>query len=906
MTLHFRVCSVFGVLVLAVFADPVHAQTPYSAAIVGTVHDSSGAVVPGATVTIASPSLIGGAQTSQTSPDGSYRFAFLASGAYTVDVRATGFRAVRRVGVSLGSGAILTIDHRLEVAAITDVVEIRGGSPLVDVRSAAVSSRLDEDLLQSLPTTRSIYNLINLVPGIASDVAFGGSQAGNEIMVDGVRMNGPMLQDQAIRANYNWLKEVHVVALGAPAEYGGFTGASAFTTLRSGSNRFSGLGEFWTTEPGWLDSNTEKLSATLRRQFVSRQLIDWHDSSAQLGGPLLSDRLWFFTGFQYARHNDRPAGLEGPGSTDERDRQFIIKPTASINPRVRLDGYLEHGSRRVDGSYLDSFFPIESSNDVWHPQTSWNAHATWTLTDRTVVEARYGGFDTRSWSDPHPPATIDGPYPRFDRGTQKWSHNTNWYFREDTNVQTATAMVTHFADRVAGVSHDLKAGIEYEATSARQEQRYPGGRNYFDLFGTPVEVQVWGGVAGQATTGRNVLYAQDSWAISNRLTLSPGLRLEWNRGSVPGRPNVFRTRTISPRLGLAWDLSGDHRTVARAHYGRYYDPIFSSRIAQADTSDLHPVVQYRIDGDQWVEVFRSSTQPFEIDRNLEHSHVDQFVVGIERELAHRMSLQAQYIRRRFDTFMGLIDTGSVYAPVQLRDPGQDGVLNTADDGEMLDVFNLTNPGNSRIVYTNPEDAFNHYDAVQVVGRRRYASDWQLQGSYTWSKNRGTVGNRWHVNAARFDLGQPGRFVNPNLGINANGRATFDPTHEAKILGSYRVPAWGGFMVSGVYRYMTGQAWGRVAFVSGFAQGTQRIRVEPQGARRAPAINRLDFRLEKTARLRNGLATLGVFADVFNVWNQGVPNSDAGDAIIANSGARFGEPATWVDPRMLRAGIRVSF
>jgi hypothetical protein len=191
-----------------------------------------------------------------------------------------------------------------------------------------------------------------------------------------------------------------------------------------------------------------------------------------------------------------------------------------------------------------------------------------------------------------------------------------------------------------------------------------------------------------------------------------------------------------------------------------------------------------------------------------------------------------------------------------------------------------------------------------VGRKRYSQNWQFQESYTWSKNRGTVGNRWHVNAARFDLGAPGRFMNPNLAINADGRATFDPTHEAKLLGSYRVAPWGGLMVSGVYRYMTGQAWGRVAFVTGFTQGQQRIRIEPQGTRRAPAINKLDLRLEKTFRL--GATTLGVFGDIFNVWNQGVPNSDIGDAINPNSGAAFGLPNVWIDPRMLRIGVRTTF
>ena len=130
--------------------------------------------------------------------------------------------------------------------------------------------------------------------------------------------------------------------------------------------------------------------------------------------------------------------------------------------------------------------------------------------------------------------------------------------------------------------------------------------------------------------------------------------------------------------------------------------------------------------------------------------------------------------------MGLIDTGSVFAPVQLRDPGPDGVRDSADDGALLDVFNLTNSGNSFNLYTNPADAYNHYDAVQVVGRKRYSRDWQLQSSYTWSRNRGTVGNRWHVNAARFDLGNPGRFVNPNLNINADGTRRSTPRTKSRF------------------------------------------------------------------------------------------------------------------------------
>ncbi len=308
--------------------------------------------------------------------------------------------------------------------------------------------------------------------------------------------------------------------------------------------------------------------------------------------------------------------------------------------------------------------------------------------------------------------------------------------------------------------------------------------------------------------------------MNGRLTLSPGVRFELNRGSVPAQPDVFRTNTIAPRIGLAWDLGPDHRTVARVHYGHYYDPIFASRIMAEDSTDDQPWFYYQFEPpDQWVEINRFVPQDnFAIDPDLEHSHVKQLVVGLEREVLADVSLQAQYIRRRFDTYMGLIDTGSIYVPTQRPDPGRTAYSALVDDAGMIDVFDLTNPGKAFYVYTNPEDAFNKYDAVQVVARKRYSRNWQLQASYTWSKNRGTVGNRWHVNAARFDLGNPGNFVNPNWFINAYGRALFDPTHEAKVLGSYRLPWWGGTMVSGVYRYTTGQAWGRVAAYHGACAG----------------------------------------------------------------------------------------
>ena len=97
--------------------------------------------------------------------------------------------------------------------------------------------------------------------------------------------------------------------------------------------------------------------------------------------------------------------------------------------------------------------------------------------------------------------------------------------------------------------------------------------------------------------------------------------------------------------------------------------------------------------------------------------------------------------------------------------------------------------------------------------------------------------------------------------------------------------------------MTGGAWGRTFVATGLAQGPEVIRVEPRGTRRLPAINQLDLHVEKTLRVRGRV--LGAFVDVFNVSNQGVPDSDWPDVVGTNPGPNFGVPG-WCGPSTINA------
>jgi hypothetical protein len=154
-----------------------------------------------------------------------------------------------------------------------------------------------------------------------------------------------------------------------------------------------------------------------------------------------------------------------------------------------------------------------------------------------------------------------------------------------------------------------------------------------------------------------------------------------------------------------------------------------------------------------------------------------------------------------------------------------------------------------------------------------------------------------------------RFVdsvtNPNRLINGDGLTAFDPTSEFKVLSVWNPERWSGWVVSGVYVYLTGGAWGRTFQATGLGQGSQAIRAEPRGTRRLPAINQLDLRLEKPLRVQG--RTLGAYADIFNVWNQGVPDSEwGGDAVNSSSGPNLGVPFLWRMPRQVRVGLRTTF
>lgn len=868
--------------------------------VAGTVMDASGGVLPGATVTLESAVLLGGTQTAVTGTGGTYRFAELPPGAYTLTTALDGFRTVRREDIRVLFSTTVTVDVVLPVAGVSDVVTVTAAAPAVDVRTAAATVKIDEDLLQRLPLMadrRTAFEVFALSPGITGRSAFGGARDANALLMDGTPTTVPNSQGtNAAVLNTNWLEEVQVVALGASAEYGEFTGMGANFVVRSGSNVRSGLFEYLFTRDAWLADNMGSLPAAIRSGFSPPEIVSYWDLTVQTGGPIQKDRLFLFSGFQYFNNEQQRAGAPSP--MRQRWPRLVNKATWAATTALRVEGLLNLTKSSSEGGGTPTSTP-ETAGITEQPTYLWNGRATWTPRSDTLVELRQSGSWYEQDIGPAPPNTKAGPPPRRDTFTGISSVNAAQFRLQQGTRHLSAATLTRFAPNLAGGAHEIKAGVEFERLRFLQESGFPGGLSFQDFNGAPNLVTIWAGNRVMSTGRRATFYVQDRWQIGRAVTLQPGIRVVTNRGAVPGRGTVYRTTPIDPRFGVAWDIASDHRTVVRAHYGRFHEPLAGAEYSFMHTSGISPQVTARVTGPDQFVVINPGTAPqsFDIDPALRQAHMDQYVVGVEREVLPSLSMTVQYVRRSYARVFGFVDTGSQYAPVQALDPGPDGRPGTADDGGTVTIYNLVNPGESFLVYTNPDGASRQYNALQVIAQKRFGNNWQFLGGYTWSRSEGTTNNNQGHNL------NVGVYTDPNASINRDGRTAFDFPHELTLRGTYRVPILAGIHVSGAYKYVTGAAWGRQVVFRGLRQGNVTVLVEPRGSRRIEATNQLNVRMETAVALGSAKRTLSVYADVFNVTNQGVVDRDR---LVQTSGPTFMVPQNWANPRWLQIGVRARF
>ncbi|MCX7975033.1 MAG: TonB-dependent receptor [Candidatus Aminicenantes bacterium] len=267
----------------------------------GRVIDKDGNPLPGATVTISGPAMMG-TNSYVTSEVGVFRFPSLLPGEYEIKVEMPGFKTLIRKGVMVSVGKTTEINLELEVAKVEEEVTVVAASPVVDVQSTKISINYGTQFLTSIPLNRDLYDIQNTLPGAIADGAdyrrtssiLGGTVRSQLYALDGVPMNDPATWYSMVNINVDVYEEIEFQVASLPAEVGQADSTYVNIVTKSGGNKFSGSGVVYYTGDKFAQDLFTRDQIKALGVNPPEKYTDSRDFSLNLGGPIIRDRIWFF------------------------------------------------------------------------------------------------------------------------------------------------------------------------------------------------------------------------------------------------------------------------------------------------------------------------------------------------------------------------------------------------------------------------------------------------------------------------------------------------------------------------------------------------------------------------------------------------------------------------------------
>jgi hypothetical protein len=895
-------------------AAPALAQT-LTGSIAGTIKDEQGAILPGVTVTLTGKQ---GTKTAVTDSGGAYRFAALEVGAYQIVADLSGFAKVTRTELVISPGRELAIDLQMKVAGVEANITVTGESPVVDVKSSATETTISQSLLFSAPITRTAINVLNYAPGINSSSAYGGDAgSGNALLIDGVDTRDPSGGTAWTFYNYNVVEEYQFQGLGAPAEYGGFTGAVVNTITKSGGNRFAGLFDFFGTNSSLGGKNVPTSVASANPTLADpAKTKKYADITTQFGGPIKQNKLFFFVSAQRFLLETDPTG--GVTERHEVSPRLNVKLTWQPNASNNITGHLQYDAYNIIGragvSALIATDQLTNREDA--PEYVWMTQWRHLFNSNTFLEAKYTGW----WGfyDLNPETKLSK---RVNVDTSLVSDSQGWFYYADRGRNQVNSSITHYADKFG--RHELKFGAEIERSTTRDRYGYNNGIVFYEYGpGQPYYAYSYG-YDISAKNMRQSVFAQDAWHATNRLTINGGVRGDFVQGAGKTGSNVYSSSNWAPRLGAALDLTGDNRTVVKGSYGLYYEGAQTGLFTRAlpgvsdyVTYDFNS--QYQLTGINNVKPF----VPYKVADGIKHPRVDEATVGFERALSGSTRLSITGIWRDNKNFVNsvaesarwqpVVFTSDLNKPITLYNWANKDQSNTDYIIRNVEGFQYLDPNGNVIGTAHP---FRKYRSFMAVLNKRYTNRWQAQVSYVYAKATGNVDNSGGQQVATR------QFETPNLAlVNAEGDASFTPTHEFKLLGSYQIPR----IEASVNAYLvatSGLPYNRIEQFSssattglntgGLSSTYRRINIDPRGTYFLPNLYQLDLRIEKNFNFV-GSNRIGVYADIQNLFNKGIITNvvTRPTSVTLPDGTAFAlpfnTPGAIQAPRQMRIGARWSF
>jgi len=927
---------------------------------IGTITDAQGGVLPGVTVTIREVNM-GTMREAVTEGEGRYRIGGLQPGTYDLTAELPGFETVQVTGITFTIGLEVRRDITMQLAGVQESVTVTGETPVVEPTRTAVTSVITQEQIDTLPiSNRDVTSLALLLPGTTDDAVRrrrsnanigGGSldQTQTQFHVDGAMNWSVNAGEPLYDVPQSGVREFQVLT-SASAEYGTTTGGAVVIVTKSGTNQVSGEG-FYLFRDKALNRPDMFTQARMDEFGDPKPAFRQHNYGGGVGFPIVRDKVHFFGAYErrsleeaFTVSTGRPdlyGALEGIFPNTFVKNNYLVRGDIAFTPQQSLFVRYVYMGETSGCEQCGGTNAAFSDLGTYNYRDSLVFGHTWAVTDRLLNEVRFQGpspsrlrYVQYAPGSPHPKAAdftsarYEGRTPVYSFPSLTWgssisSFNRSNYYQFTNNLSYILAdHAFKFGVAHVWVRHDEDQPDDLGTWTFAEDQFFDGSAAAIANLQDPIQYSA--AFAGYIREHQmNILqtWIQDEWRPRPDLTVNLGLRYEvqyrsWNQELTMDRfprplPLVdFTSRhdhnNFGPRIGIAWDLFQNGRSIARVGYGRYYQHLAGTptRNERSNLLTTNIVVRNPSYPDPYGgldPLTFASTAPPNISivaNDIRNPSSDTVTVGFSQELGPALAVH----------FDGVV--------TRMRDLTRNVELNTPDPVTGEKAL----PEWGRVTQAQARGK-HHYNALLVRLEKRYSNRNQFLVSYTLSKQDNDAGmgtgSVTDINHPEWDWG-PGY-----------------PDRRHMIVASGSVLLPGDVLVGAVWTARTTMPFSSLAGMdlngdkrtTDYVPGTTRDMGNRETARmlelvnawraengRAPISadqidtnvhNQMDLRLSKSFEL-GGNRQMELVAQVFNVFGRDNLTGPQTGWVTNALSASFGRILEARPRQQAELGVRVTF
>jgi hypothetical protein len=942
-------------------AAPARAQVS-TGEIFGKVADSSGATLPGVTVTITSPALIR-AQSALTAPGGGYRFPNLPIGTYAVAFDLTGFKKLVQNGVIIQAGFNAEINARLEISTVEETITVTGVSPIVDTKSNTLGNNFSRELLEAIPSARDPWVILEQTPGMVMDREnVGGNQSGQQSSFSAHgssanqqwNLDGGTITDMASSSSpgyfdFDSFEEIQITTAGGDAsqEAGGV--AINFVT-KSGSNQLKGSARYYDANSRF-EAENAPAEVIAQGGGAGNPIKDVAEYGFEAGGPIRKDKAWFWGA---ANRNAIRVGIIGflragapTGSTSIDDLETDLTILTNQNLKLNYQWATGHRStvlynhsnklRGSRGASLTTRLPATTRQSA--PNAYYRFQHQWTVNNRLLLDGQYSYYDGGFVLDYHADELATVQRLRYvdqnnldDRsGTYSNNIRPQYEARIDGN---------YFLSNYLRGDHATKFGYRWRSTPFETVSKSGGGALVRIRASGQNEVDI----IRDGDTNRQMweysAYFNDSYKRSHA-AINWGLRFDHQRDraiaaniaanpilpdllpavNFTGADSGVAYNNFSPRLAFTYDLKGTGKNVLKFSGARYYGLGIDTAGTLSPTgttmlsyfwSDLNGDLLAQRDEILFARGFRTTPSsnydpnnpssvvtPTTVDPDLANDTTNELIASFEREVMPDFGVGISYIHRRYGDMQDTFRNGVLSASYSPVTFTRSCGNGSCDQPAYSGVYYQRATALPTPSTLRNYDYYRNYNGVEVTARKRFSQRWLMNSSFTFNRTRFFYPN---INdfSNRTTTGDPTNYDLQN-GRDSSGTSGINgPRWILKLSGMYALP-W-GMSVAAFFNVREGIQFNRTIQSPNRtgSLGTVNVNIEPQGARHLEPFRQLDAHWDKSFRFDKRRVSVNV--DLFNALDGATVLSRVArqDALNANY------VQTILAPRIARFGLKMNF